>query len=77
MSAGWIGEVSELTYYLAFVTADVDCEGKFKIWGNVTIGMGGEEAVVHGNAEYSVEGKRCNLAAGLRTTSYGIGVGVF
>lgn len=74
---GWIGDVEQLEHYLATVGADQDEEGKFKVWGNVTVGIGGDEVVVHGNAEYAVDGHRCNLGAGLRSTSYGVGVKVF
>lgn len=77
MTDGWIGDLEQLEYYLSVVGADKDDEGKFKIWGQVTIGIGGREAVVHGNAEYAVNDHRCNLAAGLRSTSYGLGVKVF
>jgi hypothetical protein len=77
MHDGWIGDVEQLEHYLSVVKADKDHEGKFKVWGTVTVGIGGQEAVVHGDAEYAVDGHRCNLAAGLRSTSYGVGVKVF
>ena len=77
MDDGWIGDVEQLEHYLAVVKADKDAEGKLKVWGTVTIGIGGDEAVVHGDAEYEVDGHRSNLAAGLRSTSYGVGVKVF
>lgn len=77
MNDGWIGDVEQLEHYLAVVNADKDEEGRFKIWGGVTVGIGGDEAVVHGDAEYAVDGHHCNLGAGLRGTSYGLGIKVF
>lgn len=77
MNDGWIGDIEQVENYLAVVGADRDCDDKFKIWGQITVGLGGRDAVVHGNAEYEVDGHRCNLAAGLRSTSYGVGVKVF
>lgn len=77
MSDGWIGEVEQLEHYLATVGADQDEDGRFKVYGRVVFGLGGQEIVVDGDAEYSVDGYRSNLAAGLRSTSYGVGVKVF
>jgi hypothetical protein len=69
--------MEQLEHYLAIVGADQDEEGKFKIYGHITVGIGGMEVVVPGTAEYSVGDKRCNLVAGLRSTSYGVAVKVF
>ena len=79
LSHGWIGPAEQLESYLHTIEADQDEEGRFKIYtdnsGGPSTFMGmGDEIVLHGTEEYSVDGKRCNLAAGLRTTSYGLGV---
>jgi hypothetical protein len=79
MSSGWIGDAEELEHYLATVHADCDEEDKFMIWvtedgGPVSFMGVGDEIVLHGTEEYSVKGHRFNLAAGLKSTSYGIGI---
>jgi hypothetical protein len=79
---GWIGIARQLTYFLSIVGADKDEDGRYLIGnGSVTsfMGVGGENAdvVVDGEAVYFVDGRQCNLAAGLRGTSYGMGVKVF
>jgi len=81
---GWIGMADQIETYLNVVGADKDSNGRFKIYvpedaeeGPVSfLGMG-EEIVLRGTEEYSVEGHRNNLAAGLRSTSYGVGIRVF
>lgn len=78
MDDGWIGPLEEMLYYLSLAGADKDTEGRYLIHGQpVVIGIGGAEAVVPGATEYSVDGHRCKLAAGLRTTSYGVAVKVY
>ena len=77
---GWIGVMRELLHYLSVVGADRDDDGNFLVRGSICsfLGMGGEnaEVVVGGDAEYFVGGAARNLAAGLRSTSYGVGVRV-
>ena len=78
MADGWIGSTEQVEHYLAVVGADKDADGKFKIYGGAPVSfMGaGDELCLNGEEEYSVDGHRCNLAAGLRSTSYGVGVKV-
>jgi hypothetical protein len=77
---GWIGVMRQLTYYLSVVNCDRDEHGKFCVDGSITtfMGMDGEnaEVVVGGDAVYYVDRKPKNLAAGLKGTSYGMGVKV-
>jgi hypothetical protein len=74
---GWIGVMRELLHYLSVVGADRDDAGNFLVRGSICsfLGLGGEDAevVVGGDAEYFVGGAARNLAAGLRSTSYGLG----
>jgi hypothetical protein len=79
MSGGWFGLAREVVSYLATVGADRADDGTFLTYvAPVSSGMGGDELVVPAETEYSVGGKRCNLAAGLNGTSYGVrGVAVF
>jgi hypothetical protein len=75
--SGWIGMANQVEHFLAVVGADRDEEGRFLIGGPsaVVSFMGaGEEVVVPADAVYFVGGKPCPLVAGLRTTSYGMGV---
>lgn len=73
---GWIGARRELMHYLSVVNADKDESGNFLIDGaNVIVGMDGD-LVVPAATRYFVDGKPKMLAAGLRSTSYGMGVGV-
>jgi hypothetical protein len=75
---GWIGLTREVLQYLSVVGADRDEGGNFLVRGSICsfLGMTGEDAevVVAGDAEYFVGGAAKNLAAGLRSTSYGMGV---
>lgn len=75
---GWTGINRQLLHYLRIVGADRDEEGKFLVAGSIVtfMGIGGEDAdvVVGGDAVYFMQGQPCNLAAGLKTTSYGMGV---
>jgi hypothetical protein len=57
---------------LRTVSADADDEGRFLIYGEPVIrGLDGDMAVP-ATAEYSVDGRRANLAALLNSTSYGV-----
>jgi hypothetical protein len=77
---GWIGVMREVLHYLSVVGADRDDAGKFLVRGRICsfLGLGGDDAevVVGGDAEYFVGGAARNLAAGLYSTSYGLGVRV-
>ena len=72
----WLGMAEFVEHYLTNVMADKGSDGRFKIWGDVTVGLGGEELVIHDSAEFEIKGRRCNLAEGLRSTSEGVGVQV-
>ncbi|MBW2288642.1 MAG: hypothetical protein JRG90_12550 [Deltaproteobacteria bacterium] len=77
---GWIGDMDQVLHYLDVVGADKDDGGGVKIYGcEGFIGSMGDnsEVVVPATAEYSIDGHRSNLAAGLRSTSYGVGAKVF
>ena len=64
----------QVEYVLGLAGADKDSEGKFLIYGEpVVFGLTGD-CVVPAGAEYAVGGKRVNLAAVLRSTSYGVSV---
>ena len=68
---GWIGDPEQVLYVLSTVQADRDEEGNFLIHGEpVFRGLTGETLVPAG-AEYSVGGRKANLAALLSSTSYG------
>jgi hypothetical protein len=77
---GWTGIMSQVLHYLRVVGADQSEDGRFLIRGDVVtfLGMGGDnaETVVGPDAVYFVGGQEYNLAAGLRSTSYGVGVHV-
>lgn len=74
---GWFGAAQEMRSYLLAVKADRDEEGKILLYGSVPfVGLDGD-VVVDDRAEYSVGGRRCNLACGLAGTSYGMRVKVF
>lgn len=74
--SGWIGLQSQVLHYLGVVGADRDEHGAFLIAGEPVVSfMGaGKEVVVSGETVYFAGGKPCNLAAGLKSTSYGMGV---
>ncbi len=78
---GWIGPYRQLLYYLNVVGADKDPQGRPIVSGGVSLFLGIEDEnsdiAVSGDAQYFVDGKPCNLAAGLRSTSYGLAVKVF
>ena len=81
MTTGWIGTQRQLKYYLQVVGADRDEQGRFIIVdGGAFAFLGIEDdnndIVVDGNACYLMGGQKCNLAAGLATTSYGTRVNV-
>jgi hypothetical protein len=70
--AGWMGHPREVLSVLHTVGADRDEEGNFLIYGEPVItGLDGDN-VVSAGVEYSVGGKRANLAAMLNSTSYGL-----
>jgi len=74
---GWFGLTSQVLHYLGTVGADRDEAGAFLLVGDEAPSsfMGaGVEVVIHESLCYLVGGKPVNLAAGLRTTSYGMGV---
>lgn len=78
MSAGpgWLGNPEHVLFVLRTVGADRDEDGNFLIFGEPVIsGLDGDVLVLSG-AEYSVCGKRANLAALLADTSYGTSVTV-
>lgn len=75
---GWFGPTDQMLYYLSTVNADRDAEGNYLITGvPVIAGLDPSDCVVPAGAQYLVNGKPCNLAAGLRSTSYGIAAKVF
>ena len=75
---GWFGHIDALMNYLRVVRADRTDAGAFKIFGAPVIsGLDETEVVVSGEVEYEVDGRRCNLAAGLRSISQGMAVVVF
>ena len=75
---GWMGQMDNLLYVLAMFHADKCEDGAFKIYEKaIAVGLGGDEVVVPAETEYSVEGRRMNLAGALNSTSYGLKVAVF
>ena len=80
MNEGWIGITSQVLHYLGVVGADRDEEGKFIVSGGLYsfLGMAGEnaEVVIDSEAKYYINGRPCGLAAGMRSTSYGVKVTV-
>ena len=77
MSAGpgWIGDIEQVLNYLQVVGADRDANGNFKIYGEKVItGLDPNEIVIPAETEYSVNGHRKNLPAGLASTSHGVPV---
>ena len=73
---GWFGHPEQLLYVLGTVNADRDEAGNFLIFTQpVFTGLDGD-VVVPADAEYAVGGKRANLAALMRATSYGVSVTV-
>ena len=73
---GWIGMPENVLYVLRVAGADQDEDGNFLIFGEPVItGLTGD-VVVPAEAEYSLGGKRANLASLLRSTSYGVSVTV-
>lgn len=75
---GWIGMKRDMLHYLDMVSADKNAEGAYLIDGRGVIsGLDGQEVVVPDETRYFVDGKPKMLAAGLRTTSAGVGVKVF
>jgi len=75
----WIGPHKAVLHYLAVVGADRGDDGRFIISGEpVVTGLGGDELVVPDGTVYFSNGHPLNLAAGLSSTSQGVGgIGVF
>jgi hypothetical protein len=80
---GWIGPAHQVMYYLSTVGADRDEHGNYLLVSVDETGDGpssfmgmGEELVIPGGVAYLVNGRPVRLAAGLRSTSYGLGVQV-
>lgn len=78
---GWFGIQRQVLHFLRTVGADRDPTGNFLIGGTQVISgfMGldeGEntEVVIPTETYYLSNGRQCNLAAGLRSTSYGTAV---
>jgi hypothetical protein len=75
---GWFGVKSQVLHYLRVVGADRDEEGRFILKGEVAsyMGLGGEnvDVAIPAETQYFVNGQPRNLAAGLRSTSYGLKV---
>ena len=78
---GWMGTYRVLLSYLKVVGADKDAKGRPIVTGALALFLGIEhennDVTVAGDTQYFVDGKPCNLAAGLRSTSYGLGVRIF
>lgn len=77
MGNGWMGDASAMLNFLRVVGADQDEKGCFMVGGSISSFMGaGDEYVVGEDAYYLAGGQQRPLAAGLRSTSQGIGVTV-
>jgi hypothetical protein len=77
LRGGWFGLLENVLYVLSIMKADVDEKGAYLIYeAPVVQGLDPSEAVVPGESEYSVGGKRMNLAGALNSTSYGLKVTV-
>ena len=75
--AGWIGPIRSVLHFLGTVGADRDDAGNFKLYDEpITVGYGGDEAVIPAGTTYTINGRAFGLAVGLRGTSYGVVVGV-
>lgn len=73
---GWFGHPEQLLYVLGTVRADRDEQGNFLIYGApVFTGLDGD-VVVPADAEYTVGGRRANLAALMGATSYGVRISI-
>lgn len=81
LNYGWLGMAEDINNYLSAIEADKDSNDRFKIYALEDqapvsfLGMG-EEIVLHGTEEYSIDGQRYNLAEALRTTDCGVGIRV-
>lgn len=74
----WIGPQDAVLHYLAVVGADKGSDGRYLIAGEQVIsGMGKKEIVVPDATVYFVGGKPKKLAAGLSSTSQGVGVKLY
>jgi hypothetical protein len=76
MDSGWFGSPEQVEHVLKTLGADKDEEGRFLLYGEAPfVGLDGD-LVVSSKVLYSVSGKRQNLVAALRKTSYGLSVTV-
>lgn len=77
---GWMGTAGQVRSYLDTVNADRDEQGRFLVGGGIAGFMGmsldnpNTEVVLGSDAYYLAGGRKCSLAGGLRSTSYGFGV---
>ena len=78
--AGWFGRMDQVLHYLRTVNADRTDDGKFTLRasdGGVASFMGSTDeradVCVTADVEYFADGRACNLAAGMNSTSYGFG----
>lgn len=78
---GWTGTMRAVLHYLGIVGADRGEDGGYLVRGEVLsfMGVGGPDAevVVTDGTVYFVDGRACNLAAGLASTSGGVAVAVY
>lgn len=76
MNSGWFGSPEQVEHVLATLGADRDEDGRFLLYGEAPfVGLDGD-LIVSSRVEYSVSGKKQNLVAALRQTSYGLSVTV-
>ena len=75
---GWIGMMDKVIYTLDILGADKDDEGRFLIYDKevVTFLGLGDEALIHDDVCYSVNGHKASLAGAMGMTSYGCKVTV-
>lgn len=73
---GWIGEESHVLYVLRVAGADQDEAGRFLVYQSPPISGLTGDVLIAVDCEYSVQGKRANLAQLLRSSSYGVPVTV-
>tara|TARA_R100000406_G_C3039438_1_gene105578 strand:- start:57 stop:290 length:234 start_codon:yes stop_codon:yes gene_type:complete len=77
MGTGWVGRSDQVLAYLSAVRADKDSEGNFMLYGSPPVVDFFGDLVIDDACEYTVNGERKKLAAGLQSTSYGTHVKVF
>ncbi len=78
---GWIGPVKDVLYALDLLGADQDGEGKYLVSGQVGVFLGGArpdaDILIAEDAQYFVKGQGAQLAAYMRSTSYGVGLKIY